>query len=65
MAKVIRITSKRACDQFAPRSLGPAKQRQIAALAYALWLDRSFRNGSPQEDWLRALRAICQERLPA
>lgn len=64
MAKVTRITV-RGCDKFAARAVAPAQQREIAALAYKLWLARGFRNGSPQEDWLRAQRAVCQERLRA
>jgi hypothetical protein len=64
MANVMHITT-RVCDKFAPRSIAPAKQREIAALAYKLWLARSFQNGSPQEDWLRAQRAVCHERLRA
>jgi Protein of unknown function (DUF2934) len=64
MADVKCITT-RICDKFAPRSIAPAKQREIAKLAYKLWLARSFQNGSPQEDWLRARRAVCQERLRA
>jgi hypothetical protein len=64
MAKVTRITTK-VCDRLAPRIIAPAKQRDIAALAYKLWLARGFRNGSPQEDWLRAQRAVSRERLRA
>ena len=64
MVKVMRSTAT-VCDKFAPRDIGPAKQREIAALAYKFWLARSFQNGSPQEDWLRARRAVCQERLRA
>jgi hypothetical protein len=62
MAKVTRITTK-ICDRLAPRNIAPAKQREIATLAYKLWLARSFRNGSPQEDWLRAQRTVCRERV--
>jgi hypothetical protein len=65
MTKVTRISTTRVCDRFAPRNIAPAKRREIAALAYKLWLARGFRNGSPQEDWLRALRAVCQQRLSA
>jgi len=64
MANVVRITT-RVCDKFTPREMAPAEQREIAALAYKFWLARSFQNGSPQEDWLRARRAVCQERLRA
>jgi hypothetical protein len=57
--------TRRLCDRFALPNVAPAKQREIAALAYEIWLARSFRNGSPQEDWLRAQRAVCQARLRA
>lgn len=53
------------CDGIAPRNIAPAKQREIAALAYKLWLARSFQNGSPQEDWLRAQRAVRRQRSRA
>lgn len=58
MANVMRETT-RVCDRLAPRNIASAKQREIAALAYELWLARGFQNGSPQEDWLRAQRAVC------
>lgn len=64
MAKAIRNRT-RVCDPLGPRNIAPAKQREIAAAAYRLWLARGFQNGSPQEDWLRALRAECQQRLRA
>jgi len=65
MAKVTRMTP-RVCDRLTPRNIAPAKQREIAALAFNLWLDRGFQNGSPQEDWLRAQREVGrQERLRA
>jgi hypothetical protein len=64
MAKVIRMNT-RVCDKFAPSHIAPAQQREIAALAYKLWLARSFRNGSPQEDWLQAQLAVCQQRRRA
>jgi hypothetical protein len=62
--KVTAITARR-CSQFAPRNVAPAQQREIAALAYEFWLARGFQNGSPQEDWLRAQRAVSQQRLRA
>jgi hypothetical protein len=61
MAKVMRETT-RVCDRLAPRNIASSKQREIAALAYKLWLARKFQNGSPQEDWLRAQRAVCRQR---
>jgi hypothetical protein len=60
MAKTTHIT--RPCEKLATRSVGPAQQQEIAALAYRLWLDRGFRNGSPQEDWLRAQRTVNHRR---
>jgi len=64
MANVTRSTAT-VCDRIAPRNIAPAKQREIAALAYKLWLARGFQNGSPQEDWLRAQRAVSRQRLRA
>jgi hypothetical protein len=64
MAKVVRMTP-RVCDKFATRNIAPAKQREVAALAYKLWLARGFQNGSPQEDWLRAQREVGRQRLRA
>ena len=64
MAITIRRTTT-VCDRFAPRNIAPAKKREITALAYKLWLARGFQNGWSQEDWLRALRKVCQQRLRA
>ncbi|MGA3039967.1 MAG: DUF2934 domain-containing protein [Bryobacteraceae bacterium] len=64
MGKVTRITP-RVCDKLAAREIAPAQQREIAALAYNLWLERGFQGGSPQEDWLRAQRVVRQQRLRA
>jgi len=55
----------RICDKFATPNIAPAKQREIAALAYKLWLDRAFQKGSPQEDWLQAQLEVCQQRRRA
>ena len=41
MEKVMRETT-RVCDRLAPRNVALAKQREIAALAYKLWLARGF-----------------------
>jgi hypothetical protein len=60
--QTVQITA-RACDQFAlSGTTQPKKQRAIAARAYELWLARGFRNGSPQEDWLRAQREVLEQR---
>ena len=32
--------------------------REIADLAYQYWLARCFRDGSPEEDWLAAVREV-------
>jgi hypothetical protein len=64
MAKLTRITP-RVCDRFAVREIAPTQQREIAALAYDFWLERGFRGGSPQEDWLRAQRVVRHPRLRA
>jgi hypothetical protein len=64
MTKVIQSVIN-VCDRLAPRHIASAQQREIAVLAYRYWLARGFRNGSPQEDWLRAIRAVCRQRLSA
>jgi len=64
MSKIVSIKT-RVCDKSETRALAPVRQREIAALAYRFWLDRGFQNGSPQEDWLRAQRAIRNARLRA
>jgi hypothetical protein len=40
-----------------PATISPAEpdQKDIAALAYALWESRGCPDGSPEEDWFRAL----------
>jgi hypothetical protein len=35
-----------------------AKERDIAALAYKLWQARSCPEGSPEEDWFRAIEEL-------
>jgi hypothetical protein len=30
------------------------RPQRIAALAFEFWLERAFRDGSPETDWLRA-----------
>jgi hypothetical protein len=34
------------------------KEQDIAALAYRLWQDRGCPEGSPEEDWLRAVHEL-------
>jgi hypothetical protein len=55
----------RSCDAFALRSTTPKQRARIAAVAYDLWLARSFRHGSPQEDWLKALLRAQRRRQPS
>jgi hypothetical protein len=64
MAKITRMTP-RVCDKLTRRNIAPARQREVATLAYKLWLARGFQNGSPQEDWLRAQREVGRQRLRA
>jgi hypothetical protein len=33
-------------------------REDIAALAYSYWVARGYRDGSPEEDWLRAEREL-------
>ncbi len=35
-----------------------AQRSQLQALAYQLWLDRGCPDGSPEEDWFHAERAV-------
>jgi hypothetical protein len=46
----------RSCDQFGQLEMTPDEQRETAELAFSIWLARAFRRGSPQEDWIKALR---------
>jgi hypothetical protein len=50
------------CDGFALRDTTPKQQREIATLAYGFWLARAFRDGSLQEDWLKAQRQVQRRR---
>ena len=61
MRKMLKNTTRQ-CDKLVPRNVSPAKKREIAALAYEFWLSRGFQSGSPQEDWLRAQRAVSPQR---
>ena len=54
----------RSCDAFAARALTSKQQRKIATIAFGLWLNRAFRDGSPQEDWLKAQRQVQRRRQP-
>jgi hypothetical protein len=45
--------------QFAPAlDNGWRAQREIADLAFEFWLERAFRDGSPEEDLYRATRIV-------
>jgi hypothetical protein len=46
----------RSCDQFGPFEMTADEQRETAELAFSIWLARAFRRGSPQEDWIQAVR---------
>jgi len=38
---------------------------EIAALAYAFWMERGYPVGSPEEDWFRAVQELHRrKRLP-
>jgi hypothetical protein len=50
------------CDGFAVRNSTPEQQKEIAEIAYQSWLTRAFREGSPQEDWLKAQRQVQKRR---
>jgi hypothetical protein len=59
MLKHAKCRVTRSCDSLTlPGVTRPETQEQIAARAFQLWLARGFRNGSPQEDWLRAQREV-------
>ena len=59
MLKHAKCRVIRSCDLLAlPGATRPETQEQIATRAFQLWLARGFRNGSPQEDWLRAQREV-------
>jgi len=60
------MQTTKTCEQFAlPGAARPKTQQQIATRAFELWLARGFRNGSPQEDWLRAQREATSARRTA
>ncbi len=60
------IVDKITCDRMAPSALAePKTQQQIAIRAFELWLARGFRNGSPQEDWLRAQQEVQRPTMQA
>jgi hypothetical protein len=46
----------KSCDQFGQLEMTPEEQRETAELAFSIWLARAFRRGSPQEDWIQAVR---------
>jgi hypothetical protein len=52
----------RSCDAFAVRASTSKQQREIATVAFGLWLNRAFRDGSLQEDWLKAQRQVQRRR---
>jgi len=62
-APVTSVFIPGSCDAFAARDITPKRQREIAAIAFRIWLDRAFKDGSPQEDWIKAQRQV-QRRQP-
>jgi hypothetical protein len=51
----------------APAFDAVAHQKEIAQVAYRIWLERADRPGSPEEDWLQAeaeVRAKYARRAP-
>jgi hypothetical protein len=40
--------------QEVPAAESPATNKQIAALAHALWIERGCPEGTPEEDWFQA-----------
>jgi len=46
------------CDAYGYRSITRNEQLEIAELAFSYWLNRGFRGGSPQEDWLKAQQQV-------
>jgi hypothetical protein len=44
----------RAIDPHTKSTASAPQHEQIARLAYSYWQDRRQREGSPEQDWLRA-----------
>ena len=53
---IVRRSGARSCDQFRHFNMTPEEQRETAELAFSIWLARAVRRGSPQEDWIQAVR---------
>jgi hypothetical protein len=64
-AKVIQMPTKSRDMSARERLTEWRRQQQIAERAFELWLERGFRNGSPEEDLLQALHeAGCRRGAP-
>ncbi len=53
---VAHLSHTKSCEDFCSGKMTPGEQRETAELAYRMWLARAFRSGSPQEDWIKAVR---------
>ena len=49
-----RATPRVSATAPAPAFDAVAHQKEIAQVAYRIWLERADRPGSPEEDWLKA-----------
>ena len=49
-----RVTPSAAAAAPLPAFDAVAHQKEIAQVAYRIWLERADRPGSPEEDWLKA-----------
>ena len=56
--QIVSIAGKSCAQLVQPSAARPEIQQTIADRAFELWLARGFRNGSPQEDWMRAQQEI-------
>lgn len=43
-------------------ALALLEAEEISALAYVYWEERAFRDGSPEEDWLRAIDELIRRK---
>ena len=49
------LNARRKVVSISERTPERSHSEQIADLAFRYWLQRRFRGGSPEEDWLRAI----------
>lgn len=64
-SRTTQVTTEVAAVVAEPVAIAPVKpvaatvtREQIAMLAYSYWEARGYQPGSPEEDWLRAERAL-------